>query len=257
MKTTPIKTEKIRAGQNDIFSVLNRYVKKMPDGSILAITSKIVSLCEGRVVKVSEADKDKLIEEEADLYLPRKLSKYRIIFAIKGNILIPSAGIDQSNAGGYYVLWPKNPQKTANKIRKYLKKKFRLKKVGVIITDSKTTPLRWGTSGVAIAHSGFKALHSYIGKPDIFGRKLKMTKANIMDALAASAVLTMGEGDEQTPLAIMENLPFVEFQRRDPSPSALKSLRIKMEDDLYAPLLKAVKWHKGRHGKNSYRGAKK
>ena len=245
MKIKAIKTEKIRAREHEIFFILDKYVRRMPEDSVLAVTSKIISLCEGRVIKIGEVDKDELIKREAEFFLPRKLSRYKIIFAIKNGILAPSAGIDESNADGYYVLWPRDPQKTANEIRKYLKKKFRLKKVGVIITDSKTTPLRWGTSGVAIAHSGFAALKDYIGTSDVFGRKLKMTKANIMDALAASAVLVMGEGSEQTPLAIMEDMPFVKFQKRDPSASEIRELRISINDDLYAPMLKSVKWRKG------------
>jgi len=245
MKIIPIKTHKIKAFEGDIFLILDKYVRRMPEGSILAVTSKIISLCEGRVVKIGDVDKDELIKSEAEFFLPRKLSRYKIIFAIKNGILAPSAGIDESNADGYYVLWPKDPQETANEIRKYLKRKFRLKRVGVVITDSKTTPLRMGTSGVAIAHSGFEALLDYIGTPDIFGRKLKMTKANIMDALAATAVLVMGEGAEQTPLAIIEDLPFVKFKSSDPSKSELRDLKIELDDDLYAPMLKAVKWRKG------------
>ena len=245
MKIIPIKTHKIKAFEEDIFLILDKYVRRMPEGSILAVTSKIISLCEGRVVKIGDVDKDELIKSEAEFFLPRKLSRYKIIFAIKNGILAPSAGIDESNADGYYVLWPKDPQETANEIRKYLKRKFRLKRVGVVITDSKTTPLRMGTSGVAIAHSGFEALLDYIGTPDIFGRKLKMTKANIMDALAATAVLVMGEGAEQTPLAIIEDLPFVKFKSSDPSKSELRDLKIELDDDLYAPMLKAVKWRKG------------
>ena len=245
MKIIPIKTHKIKAFEEDIFLILDKYVRRMPEGSILAVTSKIISLCEGRVVKIGDVDKDELIKSEAEFFLPRKLSRYKIIFAIKNGILAPSAGIDESNADGYYVLWPKDPQETANEIRKYLKRKFRLKRVGVVITDSKTTPLRMGTSGVAIAHSGFEALLDYIGTPDIFGRKLKMTKANIMDALAATAVLVMGEGAEQTPLAIIEDLPFVKFKSSDPGKSELRDLKIELDDDLYAPMLKAVKWRKG------------
>lgn len=246
MKVTAIKTHKIRAGESDIFFILDKYLKKMREGSVLAVTSKIISLCEGRVVKIGDADKDKLIISETDFYLPRKLSKYDVMLVIKDGLIVPSAGIDESNADGYYVLWPKDPQKNADEIFKYLKKRFGLKKVGVIITDSKTTPLRWGTGGVAIAHSGFLALNNYIGKPDIFGRKLKMTKANIMDALAAAAVLVMGEGDEQTPLAVLSEASFVKFQNRTPSKRELKELKINIEDDLYAPMLKAVKWRKGR-----------
>src|SRR3989344_9459505 len=120
MRVTAIKTEKILAGQENIFEVLDRHVKKMREGSVLAITSKIVSLAGGRVIKIGTLDKDKLIEREADFFLPKKVSKYKIIFAIKNGVLTPSAGIDESNAVGYYVLWPKDPQKIANAVRKYL-----------------------------------------------------------------------------------------------------------------------------------------
>ena len=251
MKVTAIKTGKIRpflpaqAGEGSLFSILDKNLKKMRENSVLAITSKIVSLCEGSFVKAG-GGKERLIKSEADLYIPRKLSKYKIMFTIKNNILICSAGIDESNTGGYYVLWPKDPQKTANEVRKYLAKRFKLKKVGVIITDSRTTMMRKGTLGVALSHSGFASLTSYIGKPDIFGRKLKMTKSSIIDGLAASAVLIMGEGDEQTPLAIIEDVPFVKFQADNPSKKELKMLSIPLEDDLYAPMLKAVKWRKGK-----------
>ena len=246
MKVSPIRTEKIRPYTIGLFQILDKYVKKMPEGSVLALTSVMVSICEGRVIKIGEVDKDDLIKGEADLYLPRKISRYNLMFTITRGILIPSAGIDESNTGGYYALFPKDPQKTANAVRRYLASRFKLKKVGVIITDSKTSPLRWGTNGVALTHSGFSGLNSYIGKPDIFGRNLKMTKANIMDALAASAVVTMGEGDEQTPLAIIEDVPFIKFQGRDPSAREIRELAISIEDDLYSPLLKAVKWRKGK-----------
>lgn len=244
MKTISIKTHKITSSQA-LSQIINRYISSLKEKSIVVITSKIVSICEGRVVKIGEIDKKKLIEQEAEYYLPSYGNKYNITLTIKRNLLVPTAGIDESNGNGYYVLWPKDPQKTANEIREYSKKKFSLRHVGVIITDSRTTPLRWGTTGIAIAHSGFSALNNYIGKPDIFGRPLHVTKANIVDALAAAAVLVMGEGNEQTPLAIIEDLPFVKFQDRNPSKSELKGLQISMRDDLYAALLKGVEWLRG------------
>ena len=160
-------------------------------------------------------------------------------------LLIPAAGIDESNGNGYYILWPEDLQEMANRVRQHLRKRFLIRKLGVIITDSKTMPLRWGTTGVAISYSGFSPLYDYIGKRDIFGRKFKMQKANIVDALAASAVLVMGEGAEQTPLAIIEDVPFIKFQEKNPSKKELKDFLINMDDDLYCPLLKSVKWKKG------------
>ena len=56
----------------------------------------------------------------------------------------------------------------------------------------------------------------------------------------------MGEADEQTPLAVLSDLPFVQFQAEDPSEAELRGLHIAPEDDLYAPLLKSVAWQAGR-----------
>jgi len=246
VKITSIKTNKIVPAQSDIFSVLDKYLPDLEDGSILAITSKVVSICESNVVKVGEEGKEELIKNEADFYLPPTSNKYKYSLTIKNNILLPASGVDESNGNGYHILWPKDPQKSANKIREYLIKRFGLKKVGVIITDSKTMPLRWGTTGVCIAHSGFKALNDYIGKPDIFGAKMQVTKANIIDALAVSAVLIMGEGSEQTPMAVISNIPFVKFKKNNPTKKELDELKIDIEDDLYAPILKSVKWQKRR-----------
>jgi putative folate metabolism gamma-glutamate ligase len=248
MRIFSIKTHKIKPFKSSLLEILDRYLVDFKEGSILAVTSKIVSICEGRVVRTEDADKHELIEKEAEYFLPPEENKYNITLTVKGNLLVPTAGIDESNGQDYYILWPEDPQATANQVRKYLCRRFSVKKAGVIITDSKTTPLRWGTSGASIAHSGFSALNNYIGKPDIFGRKLLVTKANVADALAVSAVLLMGEGNEQTPLAVIEDVPFVKFQARNPLKKELESFHINMEDDLYAPLLKGVKWRKG--GKN-------
>jgi dihydrofolate synthase / folylpolyglutamate synthase len=244
MQVTAIKTEQITPGSGSLLSVLDRFLKKFPEKSVLAVTSKIVSICEGSVVKQGTIDKDELIRAEAEKYLPRTNSKYDVTLTIKRGILAASAGIDESNGNGYYILWPENPQKTANSIRAYLAKRFRVKFAGVVITDSRSFPLRWGTTGVSIAHSGFAALNSYIGSPDIFGRTMMMTKSNVADALAESAVAVMGEGNEQTPLAVIRHIPFVRFEDRNPTDSELAELTIDIEDDLYAPLLTAVPWIK-------------
>lgn len=244
MKIASIRTEKLVPGKKTLIEVLDESVQSFPEKSVLAITSKIVSICEGSVVPVEGTDKDKLIISQADQYLPRSSNRYEIMLTITRGLLAPAGGIDESNGKGLYILWPKDPHTTANEVRAYLKKRFKVKYAGVIITDSKTTPLRWGTTGVALSHSGFLALKNYIGTPDIFNRNLKMTKSNILDALAVSSVLVMGEGNEQTPLAIIEDLPFVEFQDRNPTQKEIEDEKISIEDDLYAPLLTAVNWKK-------------
>lgn len=246
MNIIPIKTHPIIAHGATILQVLDRYVPQVPEKSVIAITSKIVSLCEGSVAAVATHNKDRLIEGEADYYLPKEFNKYGFHFSITNNTMIASAGIDESNGNGNYVLWPRNPQKSANEIREHLIKKFGLKRIGVIIVDSKTFPLRWGTVGTAIAHSGFEALNDYIGTKDLFDYEMRVAKANVSEGLAASSVLVMGEGAESTPIAIIEDLPFVKFQDRNPTEEELKKLVLTMDEDLYAPILNAVPWKKGK-----------
>jgi putative folate metabolism gamma-glutamate ligase len=248
MRVEVFKTHKISADDNDIGAVLDSYLPALEERCIVAVTSKVVSICEGRVVPIQQGIKEKLIQQEADLFLPSEESKYHITLTIKGRSLIPSAGIDESNGNGHYILWPADPQKSANAIRSHLQKKHNLKQLGVILTDSTTSPLRYGVAGVSIAHSGFEALKSRIGHPDIYGHPLRVTKVNIADGLAAAAVLLMGEADEQTPLAILTDLPFVTFQDGNPPADELSALHINIEDDLYGRLLTAVDWKKGLTG---------
>ncbi len=248
MKIYPVKTNKIVPSRNkNLTKILDRYLPAIKEKTIVAITSKIISLCEGRVIKLDQTNKDNLIAKEADYYIVNPSNKFsKLILTIKNNILVPAAGIDESNVQNHYVLWPKNSQKSANDIRQYLKQRFSLIQVGVIITDSRTNPLRWGTTGVALAHSGFLSLKDYIGKKDLFGKELKVSVANVADALATAAVLEMGEADEQTPLAVIEDIPFVEFIDRNPSQQELAQLHVGLKDPMYAPLFKKVKWTKGK-----------
>ena len=245
MIVTPIKTSRVAAGQTTLFDLLDEFVHDMPEKSVLAITSKIVSLCEGRIVPIDGTDKEELVKSESSLYLPGEFGKYGYHFSIVNNSLTSAGGIDESNGNDNYILWPSDPQKTANEVRDYLAKRFNLKDVGVVITDSTCTPLRRGTLGAVIAHSGFKALRDYVGTQDLFGRPYDVSMANIALGLAASAVLVMGEGTEQIPLVVLSDLSFVDFQDRNPSDEELAYAYISREEDLFAPFFNNVNWLKG------------
>jgi putative folate metabolism gamma-glutamate ligase len=245
MQIHAIKTHKITLQDQALLAILDMYLATFADGSILAITSKIVAICQRRIAKIGATDKQALIEEEAAFFLPPTTNKYHVTLTIKAGVLIPNAGIDESNGDGYHILWPHAPHQTANTVRAYLQQRFNIQQVGVIITDSNVTPLRLGVTGVAVAYSGFRALNDYVGAPDLFGRDLRMTKVNVLDALATAAVLVMGEGSEQTPLAVISDLPFVTFQAHDPTAEELQQLRIPVADDLYGALLTGVEWRKG------------
>ena len=240
-----IQTHKIAIDERDLLALLDRYLTTFAAGSILAITSKIVAICQGRTIPISGVDKQALIEQEAELFLPPTLNPANVTLTIKHGRLIPNAGIDASNGDDHYILWPHAPQQVANAVRTYLQQRFGCTLVGVLITDSNVTPLRLGVSGVAVAHSGFLALNDYVGAPDLFGRPLRMTRANVMDALAGAAVLAMGEGSEQTPLAVISDLPFVTFQEHEPTAEELAQLHIPLREDLFSPILTSVPWSQG------------
>lgn len=212
---------------------------------MVAVTSKVVSIGEGRCVPTEKQSKDELAMIEADKYIPRKLAPHGLVMhTIKNNILIASAGVDESNGAGFYILWPKDPQSSAKKIWQFLTKKFKVKNLGVIITDSRLVPLRRGVVGVAIGYFGFLPLRDYRGKKDLFGRKFEMETSNLPDSLATAAVLEMGEGAEQTPLAVICDIPYIKFSK------TFHEFKIPEKEDMFYPLLSVVKWQKGGSGKN-------
>jgi putative folate metabolism gamma-glutamate ligase len=245
MHIQPIKTRRVTSQETDLFALLDEALPTFDDGDVLAIASKIVAICEGRTLPLEGVDKAALIEAESTWFLPDAVSRYAVYLTIKAHALMPYAGVDESNSDGRYVLWPRDPQQSANTIRAHLRARFGLRDVGVVITDSRPLPLRWGVTGFSVAHSGFQALYDYRGRLDLFGRPLRMTQSNVADGLAAAAVLVMGEGDEQTPLARIANAPYMHFQAHDPSAEELAALVTSLEDDLYAPLLTGVAWRRG------------
>lgn len=202
------------------------------EGKVLCITSKIISLSEKRLVPKDSIEKLDLIKREADIYLGP--AAYGCELTIKHGILIPSAGIDESNSAlDHYILFPENPFLSAKNIWIQLRQKLGVKNIGVILTDSHTMPLRRGVTGISLAHWGIKATESLIGQPDIFGRELKFTHVDVVDALASMAVFAMGEANDCTPLALITNAR-IEFCET----SAAADIAIEPKNDLYYPLLK-------------------
>jgi dihydrofolate synthase / folylpolyglutamate synthase len=246
-----IKTRKFMPPKDDLLEMLSE-IKILKENSVVAVTSKVVSICEGRCISIKTVDKDKLIKKEADRYLPRNLVPNKwAMYTIKNNLLAVNAGLDESNGAGYYILWPQDPQRSAQKIWLYLRKKFHLENLGVIITDSKVNPLRRGVVGMAIGFFGFKPFFDYRGKKDLFGRKFEMETANLPDSLATAAVLAMGEGSECQPIAVITDVPSIEFiqGKYNPENSDLK-FEIPGKEDLFYPFLSSVFWKKGGSGKN-------
>lgn len=227
MIVTPVKTRIFKEGE-DLFAFITQHIKKLPEKSVLVVTSKIVALAEGRTaVAKTEKDKETLIRAESDWAINTKL----VWLTEKDGILMPSAGIDESNSpDGKLILLPKDSYKSARALRKKLQKHYGVKKLGVLITDSCSAPLRKGVVGRALGYAGFKGLQDYAGTKDLFGRVFEFVKTNMADSLATTAVVMMGEGKEQKPLTLIEKAPvvFTDRVRRG-------ELAISREDDMYKP----------------------
>ncbi len=257
MNITALKSRPLLPPKDDLFAALDEALPsaswRMPERSVVAVSSKVVAIGEGRcVLPPAGLDerglleyKDTLAQEEAEYYIPRdQEQQYSCFFALKESVFIPSAGIDQSNGNGYFILWPTDALHSAREIRAHLMKRHDISDLGVLITDSTSAPLRNGVTGKAIGYAGFRALYDYRGQQDIFGRQLKSERLNIADSIAAAAVLAMGEGNECAPFVLIEDIPHIVFSETE-SEDPLLSLSVSMVDDIFAPFFKLAPWRRG------------
>jgi len=226
MHIKSIKTDIFEPGQ-DLPAFIKRHLPSVKENSIIAVSSKVAGLWEGRTAKLE--DKEKLIKKESSFALKTSLCW----FTVKDGMVMTNAGIDESNIKGQLALLPKNPYKTAAKLRAALCRAYGVKHLGVILTDSMILPFRAGIIAAAVAYGGFHGVKDYRGKKDIFGRKLTLTLVDIADTLAASAGLVMGEGNEQSPVALIEDAP-VKFT----SKTLPREIKYPFKDDLYYPFFK-------------------
>ena len=186
----------------------------------MVISSKFVAVSEGRVVRLSSvraenkakrlAVKNRMDERLCELVL--RESDVIVggipgfVLASKDGLLTPNAGIDKSNVKhGSVVLYPRRPELSAWRIREALKFS-RGVSVGVVICDSRLSPTRRGTTGVAVASSGIEAVLDMRGRKDLFGNVLKVTSQSVADDLSSAAEILMGESDEATPIVLARGL---------------------------------------------------
>lgn len=223
----PYKTTVFEEGA-DLFTFITHHVQPLQEGDVLVITSKIVALAEGRTVPSgSPEDKERLIREESQL----AISTPHVWLTLKDGMWMASAGIDESNALDKWILLPKDSFASAEVLWIRLRHYYHIKKLGILITDSRTTLLRAGVTGVALGYAGFRGLRNYRGTEDLFGRPFRFSQTNVADSLATAAVLLMGEGNEQQPLAVIQTsrVEFCEHMNRH-------ELEIDLKDDMYTPL---------------------
>jgi coenzyme F420-0:L-glutamate ligase len=180
-------------------------------GDIFAVASKIVSTCEGRVVKLADVYVTARAKRLSDHWrIDERLAAVAVkeadailggvdgfLLTVTNGILTANAGVDLKNSPpGTATLWPINPDRSASQLRSRLQRRYK-RKIGVVIVDSHVTPLRLGTVGLAIGLSGFVPIQDCRGVPDLFDRIIRVTQTNLADDIAAAAHLLMGESSER------------------------------------------------------------
>jgi coenzyme F420-0:L-glutamate ligase len=220
----PVGFPLVNQGQN-LNELVDRALRRkdlgLRNGDVLALASKIVSFCENRTLKLDTVRVSaKAIRLSERWTIDRRLASIVLqeadcilggmrgfLLTIKDGILTANAGVDLKNSPrGMATLWPKNSDKSASRVRQHFARKG-VNHLGVEIVDSRITPLRLGTIGLAIGLSGFEPVHDYRSKLDLYGRKVRVTQTNLADDLASAAHMLMGETREQIGAVVIRNAP--------------------------------------------------
>ncbi|MCL7411563.1 MAG: coenzyme F420-0:L-glutamate ligase [Methanosarcinaceae archaeon] len=224
MQMFGIRTALIRPG-DDIIEILSDAFKNgghtPKDGDILVFAESAVATAENRVVKLCDVTSSEKAIELAQKYeldareMELILQECDEIFGgvpgaaltITNGTLSPNAGIDGSNAPeGCVVLLPKDAQKSAAIIRAGIEKRYSCR-VGVIVGDSRTQPLRLGCVGIALGTSGIVPVEDARGSCDLFGKTLHITHKAVADNLVSASQVLMGEAGEGVPCVLVRGAP--------------------------------------------------
>jgi coenzyme F420-0:L-glutamate ligase / coenzyme F420-1:gamma-L-glutamate ligase len=199
---------------------------------VLVVTQKVVSKAEGRYVDLAalvpseRAHKLAAVTNKDPRLVEAILSQSEEVIRASANVLIvatrqglvlANAGIDQSNLdrgdhGRRVLLLPENPDLSARRIKERIDAEF-ASEIAVIISDSVGRAWRLGTVGLAIGAAGLPALWDRRGERDLAGRPLEVTEVAFADAIAAAAVLVMGEAAEGHPAALVRGLDWSAQER--------------------------------------------
>jgi coenzyme F420-0:L-glutamate ligase/coenzyme F420-1:gamma-L-glutamate ligase len=174
-------------------------------GDILAVTSKIVSKAEGRIIRATDREQaitDETVRVVATRAFPGGVTR---IVENRLGIVAAAAGVDASNTPeGTVLLLPIDPDASAARLRSALEERFGLR-LGVIITDTLGRAWREGQTDVAIGASGVRPLDDLRGTLDTQGRRLDVTAPAVGDEIAAAADLVKRKS-AGLPVAVVRGL---------------------------------------------------
>jgi coenzyme F420-0:L-glutamate ligase/coenzyme F420-1:gamma-L-glutamate ligase len=215
------------------------------ESDALVIAHKAVSKVEGRIRPLSgirpgeqarslarEHAKDArlvqaILDESAELL---RAERGVLVCVTRHGLVCANAGVDQSNATGddSLVLLPADPDASARRLRAGIER-VRGVRPAIVITDSFGRAWRLGEVDVAIGAAGLRPLDDWRGRPDAFGRELRVTSIAVADSVAAAADLPRAK-DSRQPAVLVRGV--ARFVTAEDGPGAA-ALRRPREDDLF------------------------
>jgi coenzyme F420-0:L-glutamate ligase / coenzyme F420-1:gamma-L-glutamate ligase len=218
---------------------------ELSDGDVLVVAHKVVSKAEGRVRRLDEIEpgerastlarehgKDPrlvqaVLDESAELL---RAVDGTLICVTHHGFVCANAGVDQSNASeeGELLLLPQDPDGSAARLRAGIAELLGVRPA-IVIADSFGRAWRLGQADVAIGVAGLAPLDQWIGRPDAFGRELRVTSIAVADCVAAAADLARAK-DSLEPVVLVRGLE--RHVTREDGPGAA-ALRRPPEQDLF------------------------
>jgi len=174
------------------------------DGDVVAVTQKIVSKTEGRVVPLGDG-REAWVERETRRVVARRGDL--VIAETRHGFVCANAGVDASNVeAGFLSLLPEDPDGSAERLREALTERLGVE-VAVVITDTFGRTWRRGVVNVSIGCAGIPALVDLRGTADHHGRELEATVVALADEVAAASGLAMGKAS-RVPAALVRGVAF-------------------------------------------------
>jgi coenzyme F420-0:L-glutamate ligase/coenzyme F420-1:gamma-L-glutamate ligase len=193
----------------------------LADGDLLVVAHKVVSKAEGRVRRLGEIQpgararalaaehrKDPrlvqaVLDESAELV---RAHDGVLICRTHHGLICANAGVDQSNASHAeeLILLPADPDASARRLRAQMAA-ARGARPAIVIADSFGRAWRLGQVDVAIGAAGLVPLEDWAGRPDAYGRELRVTAIAVADAAAAAADLARAK-DGRQPVVLVRGL---------------------------------------------------
>lgn len=218
---------------DDLVGALGDCAPWLADGDILAVTSKVISKIEGRLVPAGGTEEERYasrqqaIDHETEAVVAQR-DGVRIVRTRHG-LTMAAAGVDASNVRADEIaLLPEDCDASARRIRDGVRDRLGLE-IAVIVTDTVGRPWRAGQVDIALGAAGLPALRDLRGATDTHGNPLVVTALAQIDELASASELVRGKLG-QVGAAVIRGVP---WQEAPPEDAGAASLVRPVEQDFF------------------------